>query len=204
MLMRELRTPLCKKTPRFLGHLLTRRSGSTPTTAWFCPAGTGRAEGLQRFVADFFDADKPVAAICHGVVLAARSVSARTGKSILYGRKTTALTWQLEKSAYSMMRFFGRFWDPEYYRTYTEAASEPLGYRSVQSEVTRALQSPADFCDVQRNASDYFRKSSGLFRDSLKDDRPAWVVRDGRYVSARWPGDAHSFAATFAALLAEI
>ena len=28
---------------------------------------------LQRFVGDFFDADKPVAAICHGVVLAARS-----------------------------------------------------------------------------------------------------------------------------------
>jgi putative intracellular protease/amidase len=24
------------------------------------------------------------------------------------------------------------------------------------------------------------------------------VVRDGRYVSARWPGDAYAFAATFA------
>src|SRR5271155_4610142 len=28
---------------------------------------------LQRLTADFFDAEKPVAAICHGVVLAARS-----------------------------------------------------------------------------------------------------------------------------------
>jgi putative intracellular protease/amidase len=158
---------------------------------------------LQRFVADFFDADKPVAAICHGVVLAARSISTRTGKSVLHGRKTTALTWQLEKSAYSLMKFFGRFWNPEYYRTYTEAASEPPGYRSVQSEVTRALQSSADFCDVPRNAGGHFRKTSGMFRDSPQDNRPAWVVRDGRYVSARWPGDAHSFAKTFAALLAE-
>ena len=78
---------------------------------------------LQRFVADFFDADKPVAAICHGVALAARSISTSTGKSVLHGRRTTALTWRLEKSAYSMMRFLGRFWDPEYYRTYTETGS---------------------------------------------------------------------------------
>jgi putative intracellular protease/amidase len=159
---------------------------------------------LQLFVAAFFDADKPVAAICHGVVLAARSISTRTGKSVLHGRKTTALTWRLEKSAYSIMKFLGRFWDPEYYRTYTETGSEPVGYRSVQSEVTRALQSPVDFCDVPQDASDRFRKASGLFRDSREDNRPAWVVRDGRYVSARWPGDVHTFAKAFAALLAEI
>lgn len=158
---------------------------------------------LQRFVADFFDADKPVAAICHGVVLAARSTSTRTGKSVLNGRKTTALTWRLEKSAYSMMKYFGRVWDPGYYRTYLEAGAEPPGYRGVQAEVSRALASPADFRDVPPGASDHFRKASGLYRDSLEDNRPAWVVRDGRYVSARWPGDAHSFATTFAAVLAE-
>src|SRR6202045_1730546 len=32
---------------------------------------------LQRLVADFFDEQKPVAAICHGVLLAARSISKR-------------------------------------------------------------------------------------------------------------------------------
>ena len=158
---------------------------------------------LQRFVADFFDADKPVAAICHGVVLAARSISARTGKSVLSGRKTTALTWTLEKAAWSTMKFLGRVWDPGYYRTYMESSSDPTGYRSVQAEVTRALASPEDFCDVPKNAGDHFRKASGLFRDSRQDDRPAWVIRDGLYVSARWPGDVHSFAAAFAAVLAE-
>jgi putative intracellular protease/amidase len=159
---------------------------------------------LQRFVADFFDADKPVGAICHGVVLAARSISSGTGKSVLSGRKTTALTWSLEKGAWSSMKFFGRVWDPGYYRTYMESSSEPAGYRSVQAEVTRALASAADFRDVPNDAADHFRKASGLFRDSARDHRPAWVVRDGRYVSARWPGDVHHFAATFAAVLAEI
>jgi putative intracellular protease/amidase len=158
---------------------------------------------LQRFVGDFFDADKPVAAICHGVVLAARSISKRTGHSVLYGRKTTALTWRLERAAWSAMKYFGRVWDPAYYRTYLEVGAEPFGYRSVQAEVSRALASADDFCDVPREAADHFRKTSGLFRDSDQDQRPAWVVRDGRYVSARWPGDVHAFAAAFAAVLAE-
>jgi putative intracellular protease/amidase len=158
---------------------------------------------LQRFVGDFFDADKPVAAICHGVVLAARSLSPRSGKSVLWGRKTTALTWTLEKAAWSTMKFFGRVWDPGYYRTYLESSSEPAGFRSVQAEVIRALASPADFCDVPQGAADHFRKASGLYRDSSSDRRPAFVVRDGRYVSARWPGDVHSFAAAFADVLAE-
>jgi putative intracellular protease/amidase len=157
---------------------------------------------LQEFVAAFFEADKPVAAICHGVVLAARSVSRLTGKSVLFGRKTTALTWRLEKSAWSAMKFLGRVWDPNYYRTYMEAAGEPVGYRSVQAEVTRALASPADFCDVPENSPHHFRKASGMFRDSIEDERPCWLVRDGRYVSARWPGDVHGFVKVFAAMLA--
>ena len=158
---------------------------------------------LQRFVGDFFDAGKPVAAICHGVVLAARSTSIRTGRSVLFGRKTTALTWKLEKAAWLSMKFFGRVWDPGYYRTYLELDQEPEGFRGVQAEVTRALASPSDFCDVPIGSTDHFRKSSGMFRDGPNDSRPAWVVRDGQYVSARWPGDAHFFAATFAAVLAE-
>jgi putative intracellular protease/amidase len=158
---------------------------------------------LQNFVAVFFDADKPVGAICHGVLLAARSRSVRTGKSVLFGRKTTALTWKLEKSAWVTMKYLGRWWDPAYYRTYMEGRGEPPGYRSVEAEVRRALKSSDDFCDVPKGTRNHFRKTSGVFRDSRLDSRAAWVVRDGRYVSARWPGDVHSFAATFATVLAE-
>jgi hypothetical protein len=110
-------------------------------------------------------------------VRAARSVSPLTGRSVLYGRKTTALTWKLERSAWNVTRFLARFWDPGYYRTYGEDKGEPAGYWSVEQEVRRALASAGD-------------------------DRAAWVVRDGNYLSARWPGDVHAFARRFAQLLA--
>jgi len=155
---------------------------------------------LQRYVTNFFEAQKPVAAICHGVLLAARSISKRTGRSVLHGYKTTALTWALENSAWKLARIT-RFWDPNYYRTYLEQAGEPDGYMSVQQEVTRALASPADFLDVPRTDPEYRRKASGLQRDSMDDARPAFVVQDRNYVSARWPGDVHTFAKTFAGLL---
>ncbi len=162
---------------------------------------------LQALVAEFFERKtgeaphRPVAAICHGVLLAARSVSPSTGKSILYGRKTTALTWALEKSAASLSRSIGRVWEPGYYRTYTEAAGEASGYWSVETEVKRWLAKPDDFCDVPRNHSDFKKKTGGLARDRLDDSRPAWVVRDGQYLSARWPGDAHTFAKQFVGML---
>lgn len=154
---------------------------------------------LQRITAEFFADGKPVAAICHGVVLAARSKGA-DGRSVLHGRKTTALPWTLERKGKALAQF-GRFWDPNYYRTYTEAAGQPAGYMSVQQEVTRALASAADFIDVPRSDPEFARRTSGMARDTATNDRAAWVVQDGNYVSARWPGDTHSFARTFARML---
>lgn len=154
---------------------------------------------LQRITAEFFADEKPVAAICHGVVLAARSKRA-DGRSVLHGRKTTALPWTLERKG-SALAHVGRFWDRKYYRTYPEAAGQPAGFMSVQQEVTRALASAADFIDVPKSDREFKRKTSGTARDTATDDHPAWVVRDGNYVSARWPGDTHSFARTFATML---
>ncbi|HVT36435.1 MAG TPA: type 1 glutamine amidotransferase domain-containing protein, partial [Nevskiaceae bacterium] len=115
---------------------------------------------LQSVVADFFDAAKPVAAVCHGVVLAARSLSKKTGKPVLHGKRTTALTWKLEKSGWDLTRFFARFWDGDYYRTYGEQPGQPAGYMSVQQEVTRALALPSDFRDVPADAPHHFMKAS--------------------------------------------
>ncbi len=105
---------------------------------------------LQNLVARFFAPQppgarhRPVAAVCHGVLLAARSRHPGTERSVLWGRKTTALTWKLEKSAWDLTRWWARFWDPTYYRTYTEAAGDPPGYWGVEAEVKRALASDAD------------------------------------------------------------
>jgi putative intracellular protease/amidase len=158
------------------------------------------SEILQRHVAGFFDEEKPVAAICHGVLLAARSISKRTGRSVLNGYQTTALTWAFENSAWSVARIT-RFWDPNYYRTYLEQDGQPKGFMSVQQEVTRALARANDFRDVPKSDPDYRRKTSGLERDSMDNATPAFVVRDRNYVSARWPGDVHTFAKLFAGML---
>jgi putative intracellular protease/amidase len=158
------------------------------------------SEILQKLVAGFFDDQKPVAAICHGVLLAARSISKRTGRSVLSGYQTTALTWAFENSAWSVARVT-RFWDPNYYRTYLEQAGQPKGFMSVQQEVTRALARPEDFRDVPKDDPYHRHKTSGLARDRIDDPTPAFVVRDRNYVSARWPGDIYTFAKTFAAML---
>lgn len=192
---------------------------TTPFGALVLPGGHAKgmrtyleSATLQQLVVRFFEltaregqawSHRPVAAVCHGVLLAARSIRPSDGRSVLYGRRTTALPWALECSAWNLTRFGARFWDPGYYRTYQELAGEPDGYWSVESEVKRALQSESDFVDVSAATPNAWKKSSGLFRDSLGDDSAAWVVRDGRYLSARWPGDVHTFARALVSLLAE-
>lgn len=163
------------------------------------------SEEVQRIAQEFFVAakdgmgHKPVAAICHGVLVLARS-RRDDGRSLLHGRRVTALTWPLEKKAWQVARF-SRFWEPLYYRTYPEAATEPLGYRSTEAEITRALAQPGDFLSVPPDADDYRRKTDGLHRDTPQDSRPAWVVEDGNLVTARWPGDVNKFAEVFIASL---
>ncbi len=155
---------------------------------------------LQNLVVEAFHRQLPVGAVCHGVLLVARSIDPRTGRSVLYGRRTTALTWSLERRAWRVARVT-RFWDPDYYRTYREEPGEPAGFRSVQQEVTRSLARDTDFLDVDPEQPYASWKASGRRRDSPDDDRPAFVVQDGNYLSARWPGDVHTFARRFAALV---
>jgi putative intracellular protease/amidase len=194
--------------PAFKTPLAWRQARSEDFDGLLLPGGH-RARGmreylesdiLQKLVAQFFAAGLPVAAICHGVLLAARSRNADGGHSVLFGRRTTALTWALERKGWMVGRIV-RFWDPNYYRTYEDGPGQTAGYMSVQQEVTRALARPEDFLDVPADAPDYSRKASGMVRDTFDDDRAAFVVRDRKYVSARWPGDAHTFAREFAAIL---
>jgi putative intracellular protease/amidase len=138
----------------------------------------GDAE-LQGQVAAFWKLDRPVGAICHGVVVLARSVDPETGRSVLAGRTTTCLTaWQERLAYYSTFWKLGR-----YYRTYPAY---------VQAEVTDALGPDGRF---ERGPF------TGGKRGTATDDGPAFVVEDGTYVSARWPGDAYLFARRFLGLL---
>lgn len=155
---------------------------------------------LQALAVEAFKRKLPVGAICHGVLVLARSADPATNLSVLHGRKTTALTWKLESAAQSIASVT-RFWDPHYYRTYRDPPGKAVGYMSVQQEVTRALADAGDFLDVPTDDPHFKRRTSGTARDSEGDLAPGFVVRDGNYVSARWPGDAHAFAHAFADIL---
>ncbi len=126
------------------------------------------SERVQEIVAAFFASDKPIAAICHGVLVAARAKRA-DGKSVLAGHRTTCLPKYMERAA-----FFSTFWRRgRYYRTYPAY---------VEDEVRAALEKPEDF---ERGPRELSR------RGTREDDTHAFVVEDGRYVSGRWPGDAY-------------
>ena len=60
----------------------------------------------------------------------------------------------------------------------------------------------SDYLDVPSDAPNRTAKTNGRQRDSMHDDTPSFVVRDGNYVSARWPGDVHAFAKTMAGVIA--
>ena len=72
---------------------------------------------------------------------------------------------------------------------------------SVEQEVKRALRSPDDFMDVSVDDPERLYKVKGTQRDSWSDSRPAFIVQDANYLSARWPGDAFTFARRFAEML---
>jgi protease I len=54
---------------------------------------------------------------------------------------------------------------------------------------------------VLARPEDFIRGPLPLRRDSAARLGVGFTVRDGDYLSARWPGDAHRFASEFAAMI---
>jgi len=143
----------------------------------------GHAPGMRQYlgssvlhgkVATFWALERLVGAICHGVLVLARAQE--EGRSLLHDRQTTCLPKYLERLAY-----FSTAWRlGRYYRTY---------HAYVEDEVRAALRQPTR----------QFRRGpiSWGARDSRADLSPSFVVEDGNYLSARWPGDAYAFARRF-------
>lgn len=167
-----------ESTPGFLAPLAWSGLDATAFDALFLAGG--HAPGMKQYLgsevvhaltAAFFASTKPIAAICHGVLVAARSKRA-DGQSVLHGLRTTCLPKYMERSAY-----LATFWlRGRYYRTYDAY---------VEEEVTATLAKPEDFERGPRELSK---------RGTRDDDTHAFVVEDGRYVSGRWPGDAYLIA----------
>ena len=149
----------------------------------------GHAPGMRQYleadvlfakVAELVRLGRPVGAICHGVLVLARTKDAATGASVLRAKRTTCLPKYMERSAYLLTCWkLGR-----YYRTYDAY---------VEDEVRAALADPE--AQFERGPRVLTRRGTDA------DDSAAFVVEDGDYVSARWPGDAYLFARRFQRLL---
>jgi len=125
--------------------------------------------------------EKPVAAICHGVVLAARSIDPDTKKSVISDYKTTCLLKSQEMAGYNLTRL----WLKDYYLTYPGL--------TVEDEVKSVLT----------NTDNFLLGPKPVLRDDMAHLQRGFTVRDRNYLSARWPGDAYNFSLAFIEMLEE-
>ncbi len=134
---------------------------------------------LQGIVPYFFSGKKKVAAVCHGVILLARSKNPVTNKPVIHTRQTTSLLKSQELLAYNLTKF----WLGDYYLTYPGT--------TVEDEVKSAL----------KTAEQFQHGPKPVFRDTRKNLKHGFAVRDGNYVSARWPGDIYTLTHVFNTML---
>ena len=130
-------------------------------------------------IVQFFKSSKPVAGICHGILLIARSMDKETGKSVIADYKTTSLLKAQELAAFNLTRL----WLGDYYLTYPEITTE--------DEVTSFLGKKSNFVAGPRP----------IAKDRIDNLKAGFSVRDRNYVSGRWPGDLYSLTTEFINML---
>jgi len=137
------------------------------------------SKALQNLIVDFFHAGKSVGAICHGVLLPARSINPDTNKSVIYNYKTTAPLKSQESLGYNLTRL----WLKDYFLTYPEIYTE--------DEVRSALA----------DSTNFVKGPFPMLRDNKDHLERGFALRDRNYVSARWYGDAYNFSIEFIKLV---
>lgn len=137
---------------------------------------------LQQVIVSFFDRNKIIGAVCHGVVLVARSIDPETNTSVLYTYKTTALLKTQEIVGYRLTQF----WKQDYYLTYPEC--------TVEDEVKSILKSPQQF----------IHGPLPIARDRHGFEKYGFALRDSNYISGRWPGDIYTLTNGFIGMLKEL
>ena len=161
-----------EKSPEFLEPIRYDQARAAEFDALVLPGGHApkmrqylESEPLRAAVLDFVRAGKPIASICHGGVVLARTVDPATKKSVVAGRRMTALTKSLERSAYFLTGWkLGR-----YYRTYPAYVEDEVRAAGARFETGPLIASYSN----------------------------PFVVEDGAWVTARWPGDAAGWADAF-------
>ena len=150
----------------------------------------GHAPGMRQYlgspvlpqqVARFWALGRPVGAICHGVLVLARTRDPATGRSVLADRRTTCLPRYMERSRLAGHRL----------------AARPLLPHVSGLRPGRGRGGPGR----SRAASSERGPRTLSARGTATDDTAAFSVADRNYLSARWPGDAYLFGRRFCDLL---
>ena len=145
---------------------------------------------LQRQLAEYWELQRPVAAVCHGVLMVARTRNFKdTSKSVLSGRKTTSLVNYQELIAYNLTSWsHGRL-----FRTFDDTTEDEilkLMYGCLSIEEARARNSKQKLYD---EGPFLVEKEFG----TKQIGRRGYIVEDGHYLSGRWPGDVEILAHRF-------
>lgn len=119
---------------------------------------------LQRKVLQFWQRGKLIGAICHGVLVLARTVDPQTGRSVLYGHKVTALPQSLDRTGALLDAWLVK-------RGY-------LMYSSCVAEEVRAcLERPEDFSDGSNILAPYVVSDGNLITSRWYHDAELFAER---------------------------
>jgi putative intracellular protease/amidase len=146
----------------------------------------GHAQGMKQYldsvllqskVSQFWELNRPVAAVCHGVLVLARSKKIGSNdQSLLAGRKTTSLINFMERLAHAFT-----FWSHgDLFRTYSI---------STEDEVKQAVYGATEIPQANELNKRQQLYDHGTFPDKSFELGKGYIVEDGNYLSGRWPGD---------------
>lgn len=149
------------------------------------------SEELKMQISEYWQLKRPIAAVCHGVLLIARSTLKQDPKkSVLFGRKTTSLVNYQELIAYKLTAWTHGL----LFRTYKDTTEDEilkLMYGVKNIEEAKKLNMKEKFFDEGpfRTKKQFGGKNIGRY---------GYIVEDGNFLSGRWPGDVEILAHRFA------
>ncbi|STX27968.1 DJ-1 family protein [Legionella beliardensis] len=168
------------KTPEFKQPFAYEEINTEEIYGMIFPGGHGEgiksmleSQILHKKIVECFNQNKIIGALCTGVLTVARSIDPKTQKSVLFNKKTTAVTRWMELSGWYLTRHYFH----NYYRIYPTTA---------QDEIEKLLSNRKQF--YTGGARVFPMKYSKRFLYNQ------FTVLDGNYVSGRWPGDCYRFA----------
>ncbi len=168
------------QTPEFTHPLAYEEIDTEQILGMVFPGGHGEgiksmleSEILHQKIVQCFNQNKIIGALCTGVLTVARSIDPQTQQSVLFNKKTTAVTRWMELSGWYLTRRYFH----DYYRIYPVTA---------QDEIELLLSNKNQFC------SGGFRVFPMKYTKHFLHHQ--FTVIDGNYLSGRWPGDCYRFA----------